>query len=201
LSTLHLQPDTWDRLKAAMRERFVPPTYQRYLRKKLQHLDKGDMSIQDYYAELQKGMIHAGVHEGTEDKICHFHEIQDIIDYREYNIVNHLFQLLCSPKKNYRVAKRQNRRPPSCLIQLLWPHPELLHLLELIPQLHLQFPVLLPRRRHLLQQHPMPQTRARLLFHREQHRTLSATIAMVLATSSETAPTRNPTLLQLMEVK
>jgi hypothetical protein len=27
LSSLHLQPNTWDRLKAAMRERFVPPTY------------------------------------------------------------------------------------------------------------------------------------------------------------------------------
>jgi hypothetical protein len=30
------------------------------------------MSIQDYYAELQKGMIRAGVHEEAEDKICHF---------------------------------------------------------------------------------------------------------------------------------
>jgi hypothetical protein len=28
LSSLHLQPDTWDRLKAAMHERFVPPAYQ-----------------------------------------------------------------------------------------------------------------------------------------------------------------------------
>jgi hypothetical protein len=28
--------------------------------------------MQDYYAELQKGMISAGVHEETEDKICHF---------------------------------------------------------------------------------------------------------------------------------
>jgi hypothetical protein len=27
------------------------------------------MSVQDYYAELQKGMIRAGVHEETEDKI------------------------------------------------------------------------------------------------------------------------------------
>jgi hypothetical protein len=29
LSTLRLQPDTWNRLKVVMRERFVPPTYQR----------------------------------------------------------------------------------------------------------------------------------------------------------------------------
>jgi hypothetical protein len=57
-------------------------------------------------------------------------------------------------------------------------------------------------------------TRVRLLFCREQqqqslnhpqflpgaHRTLSATVAMVFATSNKTAPERNPTLLQLMEV-
>jgi hypothetical protein len=41
-----------DQLKIAMRQRFVPPSYQRDLRKKLQHLDQGDMSVQDYYAEL-----------------------------------------------------------------------------------------------------------------------------------------------------
>jgi hypothetical protein len=104
LSTLRLQPDTWDRLKDAMRERFVPPTYQCDLHKKLQRLDQGDMSIQDYYAELQKGMIRAGVYEETEDKICRFYsdlctEIQDFVDYKEYNTVNRLFQLAMLAEK------------------------------------------------------------------------------------------------------
>jgi hypothetical protein len=41
-------------------------------------------------------MIRAGVHGETEDKICHFYsglhtEIYDIIDYKEYNVANHLF--------------------------------------------------------------------------------------------------------------
>jgi hypothetical protein len=61
-------------VKKAIRQRFVPPSYQRDLYKKLQCLDQGGMSVQDYYTELQKGMIHAGVHEETEDKICHFYE-------------------------------------------------------------------------------------------------------------------------------
>jgi hypothetical protein len=51
----------------------VPPAYQRGLHKKLQCLDPGDMSVQDYYAELQKGMIHVGVHGQIKDKICHFY--------------------------------------------------------------------------------------------------------------------------------
>jgi hypothetical protein len=87
-----------------VRERFVPPAYQRDLRKKSQCLDQGDMSVQDYYAELQKGLIRAGVSEETEDKICHFYfglctKIQDIVDYKEYSIVNHLFQLAMLVKK------------------------------------------------------------------------------------------------------
>jgi hypothetical protein len=53
LATPGLQPHTWDRLKTAMHQRIVPPSYQRDLHKKLQRLDLGDMSIQDYYAELQ----------------------------------------------------------------------------------------------------------------------------------------------------
>jgi hypothetical protein len=73
LAALGLQPHTWDGLKTAIRQRFVPPSYQHDLCKKLQRLDQGYMSVQDYYAELQKGMIRAGVHEETEDKICHFY--------------------------------------------------------------------------------------------------------------------------------
>jgi hypothetical protein len=56
------------------------------------------MSVHNYYAELQKGMIRAEADEEMEDIICHFYsrlhtEIQDITDYKEYGTVNHLFQL------------------------------------------------------------------------------------------------------------
>jgi hypothetical protein len=49
-------------------------------------------------------MIRVGVHEKTEDKICHFYgglrtEIQDIVDYKEYNIVNYSFQLAMLAEK------------------------------------------------------------------------------------------------------
>jgi hypothetical protein len=95
LAILGLQPHTWDGLKTAMHQRLVPPSYQHNLCKKLQCLDQGDISIQDYYAELSKGMIRARVHEETEDKICHFYgwlqtKIQDIVDYKECNIINRL---------------------------------------------------------------------------------------------------------------
>jgi hypothetical protein len=49
-------------------------------------------------------MIRAGVHEEIEEKIYHFYsglhtEIQDMVDYKEYNTVNHLFELAMLAKK------------------------------------------------------------------------------------------------------
>jgi hypothetical protein len=74
------------------------------LHKKLQRLDQGSMTVQQYYQELQKGMLHCGVVEDTEDKMSHFYgglrsEIQDIIDYKEYTTINCLFELATLAEK------------------------------------------------------------------------------------------------------
>ena len=113
-------PDTWERLKEAMRDRFVPPSYQRDLRKKLQRLEQGDNSVQDYYAELQEGMMRCGIAEDTEDKIVRFYsglrrEIQDIVDYKEFHTVNKLFQLAMLAEKELqgRDLKKKNNDAPS----------------------------------------------------------------------------------------
>ena len=42
------EPDTWERLKQAMCGRFLPTTYKRELKKKLQHLNQGNNSINHY---------------------------------------------------------------------------------------------------------------------------------------------------------
>ena len=91
-----LAPDTWDRLKRAMRSRFVPPTYKRDMRKKLQRLNQGNKSVEEYYQELQIGMLRCEVVEDEEDKMARFfgglrREIQDIVDYKDYNSLNRLF--------------------------------------------------------------------------------------------------------------
>ena len=39
LGNLHHQPQSWDRLKEAMRDRFIPVSYKQDLRKKLQRLE------------------------------------------------------------------------------------------------------------------------------------------------------------------
>jgi hypothetical protein len=79
-----------------MRQRFVPPTYQRDLRKKLQHLDQGDMSVHNYYAELPKCMIRAGVHEETGDKIYHFYGGCELKFRILLTIKNTILLIVCS---------------------------------------------------------------------------------------------------------
>jgi len=105
-------PQTWDRLKEAMRARFVPPSFRRDLRKKLQRLDQGSTSVQDYYQELQKGMLRCVVVEDMEDKMVRFYgglnqNIQDLVDYKEYDSIQHLFHLAMLTEKE--LQGRQQR--------------------------------------------------------------------------------------------
>jgi len=95
-ASLQQKPDSWKDLKHGMRDRFVPISYKRDLHKKLQCLEQGDMSVQEYFAELQKDMICCGIEGDPEDKVCHFYgglrrEIQDIVDYKDVNTTNQLF--------------------------------------------------------------------------------------------------------------
>ena len=108
-----------------MRDHFVPPSYHRDLRKKLMRLEQGDKSVQDYYGELQKGLMRCSVVEGNEDAICCFYsglrrEIQDIVDYKEFNTVKQLFQSLCMQKRNCRDMNSRARArstPHTCHAQ------------------------------------------------------------------------------------
>ena len=61
LATENALPTTWEQFKVAMHDRFVPPSYHRDLRKKLMRLEQGEKSVQDYYGELQKGLMRCGV--------------------------------------------------------------------------------------------------------------------------------------------
>jgi hypothetical protein len=72
-TSLQTKPESWEGLKTSMCDRFLPISYKRDLRKKLQRLEQGDMSVQEYFAELQRGMMRCGVEEEPEDKLCRFY--------------------------------------------------------------------------------------------------------------------------------
>ena len=90
-------PTTWEQLKIAMRDRFVPPSFYTEIRNKLQRLEQGNKTVQEYFGELQKGLIRCAIVEKVEDQLCHFYtglrkEIRDILDYKEFYTVNQCFQ-------------------------------------------------------------------------------------------------------------
>jgi hypothetical protein len=109
-----LAPTTWEALKVATRDRFVPPSYHRELRKTLLRLDQGDKSVQDYYGELQKGLMRCGIVEEPEDELVRFYsglrrEIQDIVDYKEFTTVNQLFQFAMLAEKELQGRHSQEK--------------------------------------------------------------------------------------------
>jgi hypothetical protein len=65
-------PATWIGSKYAMHTRFVPPHYQHDLLKKLAHLERGKNYVQEYYQELQTGMIRCGIVEDNEAMLARF---------------------------------------------------------------------------------------------------------------------------------
>jgi hypothetical protein len=72
------------------------------------------MSVQEYYQELQKCMLRCGVVEDQEDQIVRFYgslqrEIQDIVDYKEYHSIQHLFQLAMLAEKQLQGHQQQRR--------------------------------------------------------------------------------------------
>ena len=56
LATHDALPGTWEELKIAMHDRFIPP-YKHEWHNKLQCLEQGNMSVQEYYTEFQKCAI------------------------------------------------------------------------------------------------------------------------------------------------
>jgi hypothetical protein len=55
-----------------MHTHFVPPHYQHDLLQKLAQLEQGKNSVQEYYQELQTGMIRCGIVEDNEAMLARF---------------------------------------------------------------------------------------------------------------------------------
>jgi len=97
-------PTTWAQLKAAMRHRFVPSYYARDLLNKMQRFQQGSQSVEEYYQELQKGMIRCGLFEVDDAAMARFRgglnrEIQDILDYKDYADMTTLFEYACKAER------------------------------------------------------------------------------------------------------
>jgi hypothetical protein len=97
-------PQTWVALKRVMRVRFVPSYYTHDLINKLQQLKQGAKSVEEYYQELQFGILHCYLEEREDVAMTQFVaglncEIQDILEYKYYANITHLFHFACKAER------------------------------------------------------------------------------------------------------
>ena len=107
-------PQTWDALKRIMRARFVPSYYARDLLNQLQQLKQGTKSVEEYYQELQMGMLRCNLEEDVEPAMARFlgglnREIQDILAYKEYTNITRLFHLACKAEREVQGRRASTR--------------------------------------------------------------------------------------------
>ena len=107
-------PSTWAALKTAMRHRFVPSYYSRDLLNQMQRFQQGSLSVEDYYQALQKGMIRCGLVERDDAAMARFRgglnrEIQDILDYKEYDDMTTLFEYACKAEREVQGRRSSTR--------------------------------------------------------------------------------------------
>jgi len=82
---------SWDDLKLCMRARFVPPHYRKELLLKLQQLQQGPRSVDEYFKDLETTLTKIDMHENEESKIARFvsdlrREIQDVVELYELDL-------------------------------------------------------------------------------------------------------------------
>ena len=97
-----------------MRSRFVPSYHARDLLHRLQQFRQGNKSVEEYYQELQTGMLHCGLVETEDAVVARFvgglnREIQDILAYKEYNSIDHLFHLACKAEQEVQGRRASTR--------------------------------------------------------------------------------------------
>uniref|UniRef100_J3MF95 Retrotransposon gag domain-containing protein n=1 Tax=Oryza brachyantha TaxID=4533 RepID=J3MF95_ORYBR len=104
ICTRGLRPRTWNDMKRAMRSRFVPSYYARDMLNKLQLLQQGTNSVETYYQEMMIALSRCDLQETEDASIARFNgglnrEIQDILDYKDYNNMNRLFHVACKAER------------------------------------------------------------------------------------------------------
>jgi hypothetical protein len=80
---------SWEEMKVLMRRQFVPNHYYRYLYMKLQDLNQGSRSVDEYFKEMEMAMIRANVIEDREATMARFlnwlnKDIANVVELQHY---------------------------------------------------------------------------------------------------------------------
>ena len=72
-----------------MRKRYVPTSYNRTMRQKLQGLSQGSLTVEEYYKEMEMTLMRANIEEEIEDTMARFLnglnlDIRDVVELQEH---------------------------------------------------------------------------------------------------------------------
>nr|XP_027062824.1 uncharacterized protein LOC113689221 [Coffea arabica] len=109
---------TWRELKALMRKRFVPSYYNRDLHSKLQTLTQGNMSVEDYYKEIEMAMMRANIQEDNEATMARFlrglnPDLQDALELQHYLDMHDLLELAIKAERGKKLRRGARFFPSS----------------------------------------------------------------------------------------
>ena len=81
--------ETWVEMKRIMRKPYVPTSYTRDLKFKLQKLSQGNKGVEEYYKEMKVLMIQAKIEEDEEVTMARFlsglnSDIRDVVELQEF---------------------------------------------------------------------------------------------------------------------
>ena len=76
-------------------EKYVPTSYNRTMRQKLQRLSQGSLTMEEYYKKMEMTLVKANIEENTKDTMTHFMnglnpDIRDV-ELHEYVELDDLF--------------------------------------------------------------------------------------------------------------
>ena len=110
-----------------MRQCFVPSYYARDKLNELQRLKQNNKTVEDYYQELQTGLLRCGLVETEDAMMARFlgglnREIQDILDYKDYNSITRLFHFACKAEREVQGRKNKGQGNFSAGRSTSWTH-------------------------------------------------------------------------------
>jgi hypothetical protein len=86
---------SWTEMKREIRGQFVPRHYRRDLFDKLHNLKQGNLSVEEYYTEMEKAIIRTNINEREEQSMARFmlglhRNIQRIVEFQPYQNLDEL---------------------------------------------------------------------------------------------------------------
>ena len=109
---------TWFDMKTIMRKRFVPQHYYRELYNRLQRLNQGARSVDEYYQEMEMAMIRANLEEDKEATMARFlsglnREVANLVELHHYVDLEDMVHMEIKMEKQLKVKTKTNLTPKT----------------------------------------------------------------------------------------